>query len=610
MKSKLLAKLPKWNTPTEGKSLTLKEWLIYSVGGCGAMGATAFIQFYTLAYGVYIAAALNMSTMHIMYVGYATSIITILTSPLMSWLIDNTNTKWGKFRPYLIVLPVPILVCFIALGQISAITNYTVMIILYTIVFNIAYFFNRIYTFAFSSLVQVISPNPDERTQVMSIGTFFTSLGPTLVSMIYPAVANYLYTEDKISGVNSLMATKVVAPIMLAVFFALGLVCAFGVRERVVLPKKYKQKQKFMDGVRKSVTNKYFWISNISSVLGVFGIVATSFTLWIILYMIFPSLKENGKADAAYFVQTIITTLVGDACVPGMLLAPWLIKKMGKRNLLIASNALTVVATIPMIFIKNPIALLVMIYLVTFFNGFTIVVSPAIRAEIYDYQQYKSGDRLEGFLSQFGTMIITAFGLLTALVQPAVYKKFGYIDSTDVLYDNKVLLGIISAMCLIGVISGILSILPYLFYDLKPNFHKKIMQVLTVRAKCEDGLCDEETRDSLIARIENGEENVLDYFKDIDGDAQSEGGDSSLDEGAEDNLSISGASAQGGADDIADDIAAQDSAEGGEVHMDVEAAAKDVPYTSVESAGGIAKPIAEAVEAADNLDATEDNAKE
>lgn len=453
-----------------------------------------------------------MDVDHILQISYITSICTILTSPLMSYIIDNTNTKIGKFKPYLIILPIPILICFIALGQIAYITNYTLMIVLYTIIFNIAFFLNRIYTFSFNSLVQVISPSPDERTQVMSIGTFFTSLGPTIVQMAYPIIVNYLYSEGKISGVNTLMATKVVAPIMLAAFFALGLVCAFGIKERMVIPKAFKQKQKFFEGVKKSLKNKYFWILNSSSVLGVFKIVGTSFSLWLVLYIIYPQLVESGKVDAAKFMQTIILTIIGDACVPGMLLAPWLIRKIGKKKLVIYSTVLSMMATIPMIFIKNPYALLAMIYLITFFNGFQIVTTPAIQAEVYDYQQYKTGDRLEGFLSQFGTMLTTVFGLLTAIVAPTVYKYYGYVKDTDVLYNSEITLGIISTMCIIGAISGALSIIPYLFYDLKHNSHRKIMEILEVRAKYEDGLCDEKTRDWLEERISNDEDNVLNYF--------------------------------------------------------------------------------------------------
>lgn len=511
---KMLSNLPKWNTPSPGNYLTLKEWMFYIVGGMGAYGAGAFIQFVTLSAGIYVAAALNIDVMHITYIGLLTSAVTIITSPLVSWMIDNTNSKYGKFRPYLIWLPIPIIICYFALGQVvSLFSSYTAMLVAYAIVFNILNFLNRIYTLAFSSIIQVMTPVTQERTNLMSIGTFFTSLGPTLASMIYPIIANRIYADGEVSGVNKLGAIQWIVPILASVFLALGLLVAFGVKERMVLPKEFKNKQKFSQGIKKTFENKYFWITNISAVLGSFRAVSTGFTLWIIVYIIYPSFIAKGRETAAAYLQTIIVTIIGDACVPGMLLAPWLIKKFGKKNLIIFTYLGATVATAAMVFLQNPYALLAMIYLVTLFNGLQVVTSPSVQSEIYDYQQYKTGDRLEGFLSQFGTMIVTIAGMLFAFVTPAVYKRYGYTNDTQVLYNTDVLFGIIRAMCIIGTASGILSTIPYFFYDLSEKQHGRIMQILRVRANRLDGLCDDQTAKELENRIKNGEENVLDYFE-------------------------------------------------------------------------------------------------
>lgn len=511
----MISRLPKWNTPPKGMYLTLKEWIYYIVGGVGAYGAGAFIQFVTLTAGVYIAAAININVDHIVYIGLVTSVVTIITSPLVSWMIDNTNSKYGKFRPYLIWIPIPMIICYFVLGQVVSITtSYTAMIVAYAIVFNILSFLNRLYTLAFTSLIQVMTPVTEERTNLMSIGTFFTSLGPTLVSMIYPIIANFIYSEDSVSGVNKLGAVKWIVPIMASLFLALGLIVAFGVKERMVIPKEFKNKQKFSQGIVKTFKNKYFWITNISAVFGTFRAVGTSFTLWIIVYIIYPDFIAKGHESAAAFLQTIIVTIISDACVPGMLFAPWLIKKFGKKNLIIFTYAAAAICTAAMVFVPNPYVLLVMIYLVTLFNGLQVVTVPAVQSEIYDYQQYKTGDRLEGFLSQFGTMIVTIAGMILAFVTPAVYKHFGYVDDTQVLYNTDVLFGIIKTMCIIGVVSGILSLIPYLFYDLSEKRHNQLIQILTVRAKCCDGICDSKTAAELERQIESGKENVLSYFSD------------------------------------------------------------------------------------------------
>ena len=515
---------PRWSKPSPGKSLTLKEWLIYIIGGTGAMGATVFLSFLTMVHGTYIAAALAIPVFHITIIGVITSVLSIITAPFVSWLIDNTNTKYGKFRPYLIIMPLPIILCFFALGQVINIENYTIMIIVYTLLFNLMFLMNRIYMLAFTSLAQVMAPSVEERTQLMSIGTFFTSLGPTLVGMVYPTVANALYTItapgiDPVTGeavdivvstgVNSLEAAVWLVPIFALVFFALGLIMAFGVKERMVISKSFKQKQKFSDGCRKVVHNKYFWLFNGSNMIGALKGLALGFGIWFVNHAIYPDLVRSGFLDAAKYVQAIAMTLIGDACVPGMLFAPWLIKKFGKKKISIVTNIGMGLFAIPLVFVSNAWVGLVLIYGMTFFSGFQIVTNLAFQAEVNDYQQYRTGDRIEGFLSQFGYIMFTAIGVGTAFISPAVYTANGFTGDTIVLQNPDVLWPIVSTIALISVFSCLLCAIPFFFWDMTEKRHADIMEVLKTRALYEDNIIDLETKEMLELSIEGGDRDAL-----------------------------------------------------------------------------------------------------
>lgn len=91
-----------WNKPPKGRYLSYKEAAAYCVGGMGAVGATVIPNYVTLQAGIYIAAALNIAVDHIIIIGIIGNIVNILRAPIYSMLVDNTNTKYGKFRPYLI----------------------------------------------------------------------------------------------------------------------------------------------------------------------------------------------------------------------------------------------------------------------------------------------------------------------------------------------------------------------------------------------------------------------------------------------------------------------------------------------------------------------------
>ncbi len=510
---KIWESIPKWNTPVSGKSLTLKEWLMYIVGGSGAMGAAVFLSYLTLTHGVYIASALSINVDHITIIAVVTSIVAIVTTPMISMLIDNTNTRFGKFRPYLIAMPIPIVICFVALGQIANISNYTVMIVLYTIVFNIANTLNRIYTIAFTSLVYVLSPSTEERTQLMSIGTFFTSLGPTIVGFLYPTLSNILFKKGNIAGIDTLPSAQILVPILGGIFFALGLVMAFSIKERTIVNKEFKQKQKFTQGVKKTFENKYFWIQNTSGLLGIIkGFVSATFVIWYINYIIRPELIASGANQVADIMQSIVFTLMGNASVPGMLLAPYFIKKFGKKNIILFTNIGMMVSLLPIVFIHNAWVGLAMIYVFTLFSGFQIVTTPACQAEINDYQQFKTGDRIEGFLTQFGSMFSTIVGIGTAFIAPAVYKSFGYIDDTSVLFNNETVYSIVGTMAIFSAISALLCAIPFFFWDMTENKHKQIMEVLKVRSIHSFNIIDTVVKDKLESDLLGGDIDALNKY--------------------------------------------------------------------------------------------------
>lgn len=104
-------------------------------------------------------------------------------------------------------------------------------------------------------------------------------------------------------------------------FFALGILAAVGTKERTVLSAKNKNKVKFSEGIKSTFKNKFFWLLNLSASLAVLKMIVTAKQVWVYTYM----LQNN-------YAQTIFTAVLGFANVPGMLLAPLLIKKQERKN--------------------------------------------------------------------------------------------------------------------------------------------------------------------------------------------------------------------------------------------------------------------------------------
>lgn len=498
-----------WDIPPQGNFLSFKEAVAYCVGGMGAVGGRVIPTFVTLSAGIYTAAALNISVDDIFWVGLVTSIITILRAPLISYIIDNTNTKYGKFRPYIIWMPIPIVISFFLLGWVpAAIDNYVAMVIVYALIYNVLQFFVGVHSLAFTSLSQVISPSPQERTQLMSVGAFVYSLGPSIVNAVFPLLANFLFTQTvdgvKIMGINALDTYRWIVPLLAAVCYAFALIAAFGTKERMMISKVYVQRVKFLDGVRKTVQNKYFWINNLHRLWENLKVVGASFFIWVCTYML-----QNE------FAQSIVVTVMGTASVPGMLLAPMLIKRIGVRKLVVISNILLVVFTLPICFFPNPWLILVAGYMVTLAFGVQIVTNSLMMAQTYDYQQFKTGDRMEGFLSQFGEILIQVTTIAVAYIGPAISKAYGYFDDATVLYRPEVIEPIIQLNCVVAAGSAVLAVLSMLLWDLTDKKHAQIMDVLGVRALKEDGVIEEGEANVLETKILAGDEEAIRLAKEM-----------------------------------------------------------------------------------------------
>ena len=162
------------------EKITFREKLGY---GFGDMASSMFwkifgmylLFFYTKVFGISPAAA---GTMFLL-----TRIWDAVNDPIMGLLSDRTNTRWGKYRPYLLWGGIP----FALIGIMTFFTpdwgenaklayayvSYTLMMMIYTVV-NVPY----------ASLLGVMSPHPKDRNTLSSYRMFFAYVGSFITFMI------------------------------------------------------------------------------------------------------------------------------------------------------------------------------------------------------------------------------------------------------------------------------------------------------------------------------------------------------------------------------------------------------------------------------------------
>lgn len=169
-----------------------------------------------------------------------------------------------------------------------------------------------------------------------------------------------------------------------------------------------------------------------------------------------------------------------------MLICPIAIRVLGKRNLLIWCNVTNVVLIGLLYPLYNNIpALIILYYLNRFVNSFAIVYTPGINADMRDYQQYFTGERIDGMFGAVG--IIGSFiGMFTGMVLPTIYQMLGLEDNYDVLEVASFREDMFDVLIIAAAIGAALNFVPYLFYDLTETKQRGIVKVLKIRAMFED----------------------------------------------------------------------------------------------------------------------------
>lgn len=467
-----IKKIPKeiknhWKTPAQGKYIPYKEFAAYSFGGIGVNTINSLFGYVALSANcLLIGSAYGIKPTHLAYMNIIMGILNLIKTPFISMLIDNTNSKYGKFRPYLLYTGVPTAVLLCLMAFIPNDINYWTKVSFIGIVYAFLMIFQSLYAQAFTSLAQVLTPNGEERTGLLSVSMFIYSLGPSIVNMLLPILAGLT------GGMTDFRTYRIFFPVFSVIGIVLSIITFKDTEEKIVVSKDYVAKVKFSEGIKQVAKNKYFWLINIHSILSGLKYGIGSILGWYCIYQI--------KSDA---MLGVMNTVIGTASVPLMLLAPLLAKKIGKRNVVIWTNLIRAVfSALMLVTMDNTVVFFVFLYLATLALGGDSVVTTSMTAEIFDYQQWKTGVRLEGFITQFGGMLTTLAGMFTGLIIPYFYEYYGLKDDYTVLYDSAVRTPIFNILIITTIISCVVCVIPMLFYDLKEKDHQKIIEDLKVRA--------------------------------------------------------------------------------------------------------------------------------
>ena len=441
------------------QKLSVKEKSAYGFGEiAGSFLWTTIMfylaKFYTDVYGLPAAAA---GTMFLIV-----KLFDAANDPIMGTIADRTNTKWGKFRPYILWLCVPYALCgilpfvtpnFNATGKIIyAYATYMAMMMIYTAMM-----------IPFSALGGVMTSDPVDRTSLQSFRFTGAFSGNLLIQALTLPLVALLGVGSESKGWFLTMMIFALASIGLFLFMFAN------VRERVQPDPKVKSTIK--EDMKDLFANPP-WIV-ISLVLFVMLIYIGVRSAIIVYY--FDYYVGNVKLTSWYLASGTAVIILS------MLLPKWLTVTFGKRNALIGLLLITGLAIAAHYFARpQDIVLLFVLNLVqSFASGPTMPLLWSMMADAADYSEWKTGRRATALFYSASTFALKSGGALGGALALWILAAYGY--QANVAQTAHTLFGMRMMLSLYPAIGVAISVVIIAFYSLSEKQLRQIEADLTKR---------------------------------------------------------------------------------------------------------------------------------
>lgn len=394
------------------KKMSLLEKISYGAGNMGICLATTIITafamyFYTDVVGISI---LQVGT--IMLVG---GIVDAISDAVMGIIVDHTNTRWGKCRPYLIFCAIPMAVaCFFVFHVPEADPSVKYIYALITYI---------IYTLAYTAvlipqnvLISAITDDPQDRLSVNMFGSLGTNFGQLIPNALALTLVAVLGAGSEYRGYNWTI-------LIFGVFgAALLMMDGFNTRERLNMTASAKQQKITMGDTLKSFCNAPWIICTITTLFTIAQVVVKASTT---VYYTTNVLQDAGLSSTLLSIANIIG-------IPVTLIIPFIAKKIGNRNLVWCGAALGAVGSFGLLFFKSSNLMIIAFSVIAsvgtaFINGIIYVMC----AESVDYGEWKHGVRVQGFLMAFIGFAVKIANSLVQMITTAILNAGGYVGGAD-----------------------------------------------------------------------------------------------------------------------------------------------------------------------------------
>lgn len=478
---------------TKQKHMNFKEIAAYSLGLFGFQAIVGLLNSYQAEFdgsvlGGYSGMAIDVGIVGILIL--IAKIVSAIFDPIVGNMIDRSKSKKGKFKSMILYSLLPLLimsaVVFLPIDfKGNNILCYVWIFVTY-LIWSIAMTMGDVPS---QGIASVLTPNPNERTNVVSISNTFKQVGFSACVVIVPIVCLIIPGGSQVFGFEGetdtpMIGSEYLGTAILTAVLGCALFALIPMLNKERVPYVAGEKTTAKDMINALKNNKPFMLVIVSYFLGFGRQMAMG-----IQVQAASVLLGSQNLVAVLGIVTAVGSMIS------MALCPMLIKKMNEKNAYLLLSIYGFAASIFSFIIghfwfQNPenTVLTVLFYASLFLIGLqfgAVTLMPMIMtADCVDYYEYETGKRMEGAAYSILTLTIKVCLALGTAVGLIFVQKSGYYASLSTgTFTTKTKDIIFFAYTALPGILALLSIIPIFKYDLVGSKKEQITNALAQRRK-------------------------------------------------------------------------------------------------------------------------------
>lgn len=438
--------------------LSTRNFFMFPLGTFGRDLVYFLFNSYLLTYILFTKTLTDSQFAAVSVIIIAARIFDAFNDPMMGTVIENTYTRWGKFKPWILVGG--LLTAIVVAAAFSSTMqgwSFIVYIAVIYFAFSISFTMNDI---SYWGMYPSLTTHEDDRNKLTSFAQLVAGAGGGLGTLAIP-----ILTAGKMTlGGNTITAYRWVAIISVVIMLVFQLFTLLGVKEKP-LARRENQERKGLKYMFRTVlkNDQLMWATLALLLLSIGpGVVGAGLSITYIYF-------EFGYNGMFVTVFSLIGGVLGPAT---MLLFPWLCKKFGRMKVfslscmcMIAGYALMMLfgLLVPSSNAYLKFGLISVGNILTAAgNSLVYMIMLVSIANTVEYNEYRTGNREEGLIFSLRPFTAKMGSALTQFLVMLVYLAVGVTAVTNQISDleNFASKGLITEAVKLESIQSIIQSVP------------------------------------------------------------------------------------------------------------------------------------------------------